>query len=67
VREGGDPSDARWEIFASQKRRYQRPSEVPAGRLIAIAAEKPLAGESRRVLRELRRLSPLSLPRGATR
>jgi aminoglycoside phosphotransferase family enzyme/predicted kinase len=61
VREGWDPSDARWEIFAAQKRRFQRPREVPAERLIVVAAEKALAGETRRVLRELRRLSPLSL------
>ncbi len=62
LREGGDPSDARWEIYAGQKRRFQRPSEVTAERLIVVDAEQPLAGAARRVLRELRRLSPLSLP-----
>ena len=62
LREGGDPSDARWEIYAAQKRRFQRPSEVPPGRLIAVDAEQPPAREARAVLRALRKLSPLSLP-----
>ena len=67
LREGGDPSDARWEIYAGQKRRFQRPSEVTAERLIVVDAQQPLAGAARRVLRELRRLSPLSLPARAPR
>ncbi len=62
LRKGGDPSDARWEIYAGQKRRFQRPSEVPPERLITAGTEKPLGSEARRVLRELRDLSPLSLP-----
>jgi aminoglycoside phosphotransferase family enzyme/predicted kinase len=61
LRQGWDPSDARWSVYSGQKRRFQRPNEVPAERLIAVSAEKPLAAETRRALRELRRLSPLSL------
>src|SRR3990170_5277034 len=33
LREGGDPSDARWEIYAAQKRRFQHPAEMPPDRL----------------------------------
>jgi aminoglycoside phosphotransferase family enzyme/predicted kinase len=62
LREGGDPSDARWEIYAAQKRRFQRPGEVPPDRLVTVDTERPLAREARAVLRALRRLSPLSLP-----
>jgi predicted kinase len=61
LREGWDPSDARWGIYVVQKRRFQRPSEVPPERLISVAAEKPLGSEVRRVLRELKALSPLSV------
>jgi len=61
LREGGDPSDARWEIYAAQKRRFQRPSEVPADRLVTVGGEWTPAREARSVLRALRRLSPLSL------
>src|SRR3972149_7945657 len=62
LREGGDPSDARWEIYAAQKRRFQRPAEVLAERLVVVGGERPLEREARAVLRALRRLSPLSLP-----
>ncbi len=62
LREGGDPSDARWEIYASQKRRFQRPSEVSPERLITVDTERPPGREAQRVLRRLRDLSPLSLP-----
>ncbi len=62
LHEGDDPSDARWEIYAAQKRRFQRTSEVPPERLIIVDTEQPLESEARRVLRELRDLSPLSLP-----
>ncbi len=62
LRQGGDPSDARWEIYVAQKRRFQRPSEVPPERLITIDAERRLDREAKAVLRRLRRVSPLSLP-----
>jgi len=62
LRQGGDPSDARWEIYAAQKRRFQRPGELPPDRLVAVDGERPQVGEARAVLRALRRLSPLSLP-----
>jgi aminoglycoside phosphotransferase family enzyme/predicted kinase len=61
LREGGDPSDARWEIYVAQKRRFQRPGEVPPERLITIDAERRLDRGARAVLRRLRQVSPLSL------
>jgi len=61
LREGGDPSDARWEIYAAQKRRFQHPREVAPERLLTVESERPLEREARAVLRALRRLSPLSL------
>jgi aminoglycoside phosphotransferase family enzyme/predicted kinase len=67
LREGGDPSDARWEIYVAQKRRFQRPSEVAAERLIVVDSERPLDRAAEEVLRWLRRHSPLSLPAKARR
>jgi len=61
LRQGGDPSDARWEIYTAQKRRFQRPSEVAAQQLIVVDSEWPLDRVVRQVLRRLRSLSPLSL------
>ncbi len=61
LREGGDPSDARWEIYVAQKRRFQRPRDVPAERLVVVDATRPPAAEVRAVVAALRRLSPLSL------
>jgi aminoglycoside phosphotransferase family enzyme/predicted kinase len=63
LRQGGDPSDARWEIYVAQKRRFQRPTEVPAERRVAVDTGRPLAAQARRVIAALKRLSPLSLPR----
>src|SRR3990172_6534998 len=60
LREGGDPSDARWEIYAAQKRRFQRPAEVLTERLVVVEGGGPLEREAHAVLRALRRLSPLS-------
>lgn len=62
LREGADPSDARWEIYVVQKRRFQRPSEVPPERLLAVDAERPLRSQLSSVAKGLRRLSPLSVP-----
>lgn len=61
LREGADPSDARWEIYTAQKRRFQRPSEVPPERLIVVDSERPQRATEREVLKALRRLSPLSI------
>ncbi len=65
LRAGADPSDARWEIYVSQKRRFQRPSEVPEERLTLVDAERPARGQASGALKALRALSPLSLRRGA--
>jgi len=62
LREGGDPSDARLEIYVAQKHSFQRPGELPPDRLVTVEGERPLEREARAVLRALRRLSPLSLP-----
>ena len=62
LREGGDPSDARWETYAAQKRTFQRPSEVPPERHVVVDTRRPLAAQARGVIAALRRLSPLSLP-----
>jgi predicted kinase len=67
LREGGDPSDARWEIYVAQKRRFQRPTEVPPERLITIDAEGRLDRGARAVLRRLRQVSPLSLSADGSR
>ncbi len=64
ARNASDPSDARWETYVAQKRRFQRPSEVPEERLIVVDAERPVRSQVRLVLQELRRLSPLSLRAG---
>ncbi len=62
LREGGDPSDARWETYAAQKRRFQRPSEVAPERLVVVDSEGALDRAAHQVLRRVRSLSPLSLP-----
>ncbi|HEU4758547.1 MAG TPA: AAA family ATPase, partial [Dehalococcoidia bacterium] len=62
LREGGDPSDARWEIYLAQKRRFQRPSEVPPERHVVVDATRPPQAAARAVVAALRRLSPHSLP-----
>lgn len=62
LRRGADPSDARWETYVGQKRRFQRPSEVPAERRVIVDSAWPVARQVRTVLRALRGISPLSLP-----
>jgi aminoglycoside phosphotransferase family enzyme/predicted kinase len=64
MRRGRDPSDARWDIYLQQKRRFQRPTEVPPERLIAVEnsasrGKKDISA----VLAALRKISPLSVPR----
>ncbi|MCH7484996.1 MAG: hypothetical protein IIA90_07625, partial [Chloroflexi bacterium] len=62
LRRGRDASDARWDIYVQQKRRFQRPSEVPPERLIRVDTTKPRAGGVTPILAALRRVSPLSVP-----
>ncbi len=63
LREGGDPSDARWEIYAAQKRIFQRPTEVDPERHVVVDSALSLRAQVRGVMRALRTLSPLSLAR----
>lgn len=60
-REGGDPSDAGWDVYLVQKRRFQRPTEVEAARLVTVDAARPAETQLRIVLAALRKLSPLSV------
>ena len=60
LRRGRDASDARWEIYVQQKRRFQRPSEVPPERLIRVDTTKRRASGVGPILDALRRISPLS-------
>lgn len=55
------PSDARWEIYVRQKRRFQQPSEVPAGRLIRLDTTGALARQLKAAVGSLRAISPLSV------
>ncbi len=61
LKEGRDPSDARWEIYVAQKRRFQRPGEIPEERRISIDGGQPVRSQVRIAAQGLRRLSPLSL------
>lgn len=61
-RGGKDPSDARPEIFARQKRRFQGPTEVSPGRLIAVPQTSTPRTKALAVVKELRAISPLSVP-----
>ena len=60
---GRDASDARWEIYVQQRRRFQRPSEVSCERLISVDTSKRGAWSVAPILDALRRVSPLSVPR----
>ena len=59
---GRDASDARWDIYVQQKRRFQRPSEVPPERLIGVDTTRRRASAVAPILAALRRISPLSVP-----
>lgn len=61
IKAGADPSDARWVIYSGQKRRFQRPTEVEAMRLIEIDSSKTAAAKRKLALDGLRRVSPLSI------
>lgn len=56
-----DPSDARWEIYVQQKRRFQRPSEVPPDRLVCIDTSRAMKSQLSAAIRTLRAISPLSV------
>jgi len=59
LRRGADPSDARWETYVAQKRRFQRPSEVPTER-VRIATISRRDASANQIVKWLRRISPLS-------
>ena len=59
---GRDPSDARWGIYLGQKRTFQRPTEVPPGRLITYDSTNPRAKSIVPIIDALRRISPFSVP-----
>ena len=61
LRQGGDPSDARPEIFDAQKRRFQRPTEITGERLVIVPARGSLEAKVWAVIRGLRAVSPLSV------
>ena len=61
LRRGRDASDARWDIYVQQKRRFQRPSEVPPERLIRVDTTKRRGRGVAPILDALRRVSPLSV------
>jgi aminoglycoside phosphotransferase family enzyme/predicted kinase len=61
-RKGGGPSDARPDIFAAQKRRFQRPTEIEPPRRITVPGDGTKAAKTRAVVEGLRALSPLSVP-----
>jgi aminoglycoside phosphotransferase family enzyme/predicted kinase len=56
-----DPSDARWEIYIQQKRRFQRPSELPTDRLLRIDTSRAMKSQKSVAIRALRAISPLSV------
>jgi aminoglycoside phosphotransferase family enzyme/predicted kinase len=58
---GTGPSDARWETYVAQKRRFQRPSEVSPSGLILIDAGRRADSNATKAILRLREVSPLSL------
>jgi predicted kinase len=57
---GDDPSDALWHVYAGQKRRFQRPSEVPADRLIALEAGAATHSQAKSARAAIHAISPLT-------
>jgi uncharacterized protein len=55
---GTGPSDARWQTYIAQKRRFQRPSEIPAELLKVIETIRPRRGIETEILRWLKELFP---------
>jgi aminoglycoside phosphotransferase family enzyme/predicted kinase len=60
VARGTGPSDARWDTYVAQKRRFQRPSEIPPQRVWACKTAR-VAATSASIVNWLEALSPLSL------
>jgi aminoglycoside phosphotransferase family enzyme/predicted kinase len=58
---GDDPSDARWEIYVEQKRRFQRPTEVNRDRLMSVDTSRAMPAQVRAAIRSLHAISPLSV------
>lgn len=56
-----DASDARWDIYLQQKRRFQRPTEVSPNRLLTLDTSRARAVQTRAATRRLRAISPLSV------
>jgi predicted kinase len=57
---GTGPSDARWETYIAQQRRFQRPSEM-CERLLTPNAPARIDSKVAHLIRRLREVSPLSL------
>jgi aminoglycoside phosphotransferase family enzyme/cytidylate kinase len=55
LREGGDPSDARWEIYVDLKQAFQAVTELPAERHIVIDSSRPIEDALTTVRRRIRR------------
>ena len=66
VASGKGPSDGRWDIYLTQKRRYQPPTEIETNRRVQINTSNPAETHLPPALQVLRTLSPLSLA-GPTR
>jgi predicted kinase len=62
LRSRDGPSDARWDIYQQQKRRFQKPSEVEPQRLIEVDTTRRGSRYLGRALARLRALSPHSVP-----
>lgn len=58
---GTGASDARWQTYVAQERRFQQPSELPPDRLIVLKAQRSADVNVADVLEWLRGISPLSL------
>jgi hypothetical protein len=56
------PSDARWNTYLQQKRRFQRPTEITSERRLSVNTSRPLKRQIAAALSGLRALSPLSVP-----
>jgi hypothetical protein len=57
---GDNPSDALWHVYRGQKRRFQKPTEIPPDRLITLNASTSIRTQAQDTRASLRALSPLS-------
>jgi aminoglycoside phosphotransferase family enzyme/predicted kinase len=58
---GDSPSDALWHIYTAQKRRFQKPTEIPPERLIKLDASSTIATQAKAAQAALHVISPLSV------